>query len=315
VNIDPERADDAEGGEELPLHDEELELDESEVNDPTAAGESRFREAAEAAALGDIFQRVTQLLPSDQDLLSLDAGTSALEGLRKLGRDNYSQAPVTRSGRCIGVFSYRSFARTVAAFPEGKSSVAHIAVEDCLEQLPYVRLEDNIEDIFDALDRYDAVLVGEPTRLLAIVSPMDALYYLYGIANGYVLMRQVELALRHVIRLSTTSETLAACIAAAVAQKYVQQQREAPERLEDMEFSDLRSIITGGRTWEHFTGVLGQNHDLVKTRLAPLSEIRNALFHFRRPISGEEYETLAITRNWLLLRIEFAETPASAGAA
>lgn len=98
------------------------------------------------------------------------------EGLRELGRHNYSQAPVIHAQRCIGVFSYRSFARAVAAFPEGRSGVAQIAVEDCVEQLPYVRLEDNIEDIFDALDRYNAVLVGEPSRLHAIASPMDALY-------------------------------------------------------------------------------------------------------------------------------------------
>src|SRR5439155_23240889 len=117
----------------------------------------------------------------------LVAGTSALDGLRELARHSYSQAPVMRADRCIGVFSYRSFARGVAAFPQGRSNVAEILVEDCVEQLPYVRLEDNIEDIFDALDRNDAVLVGEPGRLLAIVSPMDALYYLYGIANGYVL--------------------------------------------------------------------------------------------------------------------------------
>jgi hypothetical protein len=165
---------------------------------------------------------------------------------------------VIRAGRCIGVFSYRSFARTVAAFQESKSGVAQIAVEDCVEQLPCVRLEDHIEDLFDKLNLHNAVLVGEPARLLAYASPMDALYYLYEIANGYVLMRQIELALRHVIRYSTTSESLAECICAAVAQKYVQQRRDAPDRVEEMDFSDLCSIITSGRTWKHFTPVLGE---------------------------------------------------------
>lgn len=127
-------------------------------------------------------------------------------------------------------------------------------------------------------------------------------------------MRQIELGLRHVIRFSTTSETLAECICAVVAQKYVQRGRDAPGRLEEMDFSDLRSILTSGRTWEHFAPVLGGNLDLVKTRLAPLASIRNALFRFRRQIRADEYDTLAITRNWLLLRIEFAETPSSGSA-
>ena len=146
MNTELEPGGGADGQEELERDDEELELDESEVEDPTAIGESRFRGAAAAAALGDIFQRVTQLLPSDQSLFTLDAGTSALDGLRELGRHSYSQAPVMRADRCIGVFSYRSFARSVAAFPQGRSGVNQVAVEDCVEQLPYVRLEDNIED-------------------------------------------------------------------------------------------------------------------------------------------------------------------------
>ncbi|MBX7135373.1 MAG: hypothetical protein K1X67_22105 [Fimbriimonadaceae bacterium] len=291
----------------LAFDEEDLELEETDSQDPTAIPAPRLRAAAETTAPGDMYQRVRQLVPAEQELLTLDAGTSALEGLRQLGRHSYSQAPVISARGCIGVFSYRSFARTVAAFPEGKSGFAQIAVEDCIEQIPYVRLEDNIADIFDKLDRYNAVLVGEPTRLLAITSSIDALNYLYEIANGYVLMRQIELALRHIIRFSTTAETLAECVSAAVTQKYVQQRRDAPERLEEMDFSDLYTIITSGRTWSHFTCVLGGNLDLVKTRLAGLSTIRNDLFHFRRQISAEEYETLAMTRNWLLLKIDFAE--------
>lgn len=299
---------------EVVLDEEDLELEESEGDDPTDVSESRFREAAETAALGDIYQRVEQLVPLDQDLLTLEVGTSAVSGLRILDQHRYSQAPVVNDQYCIGVFSYRSFARTVAYFPGGKSEVAQLTVEDCTEKLPYVRLEDSIEDIFDALDQHNAVLVGEPSQLRAIASPMDALLYLYGIANGYVLIRQIELGLRHVIRLSSNPETLAKCIDAAVAQKYMQHGREVPQRLEEMEFSDLSSILTSGRTWETFAPVLGQNLDHVKSRLAPLAPIRNALLHFRRQIRADEYETLAMTRNWLVIRIEAAEMPSSGGA-
>jgi predicted transcriptional regulator len=304
-----------ESNSELVFDDEDLELEESDSEDPTTISAPRFRETAEATEATeateprDMYQRVKQLVPGDQELLTLDAGTSALEGLRELGRHSYSQAPVISARGCIGVFSYRSFARTVAAFPEGKSGFAQIPVEDCVEQLPYVRPEDNIEDIFDKLNHYNAVLVGEPPRVHAITSSMDALYYLYELANGYVLMKQIELALRYIVRFSTTAEIFTECVRVAVAQKYVQQRRDAPERIEDMEFSDLCTIITSGRTWSNFTSVLGRNRDLVQTRLSGLSSIRNDLFHFRRQISAEEYETLAMTRDWLLLKIEFAETP------
>jgi hypothetical protein len=96
----------AEDDAELAFDEDDLELEESEADDATAVSESRFREAADTAALGDIYQRVKQLVPLDQDLLTLDVGTSAVVGLRKLDQHGYSQAPVMHDHRCIGVFSY-----------------------------------------------------------------------------------------------------------------------------------------------------------------------------------------------------------------
>ena len=84
---------------------EDLAFEESESEDPTAVGEARFADAATTAALGDIYQRVSQLVPIDQELLTFSSGTTALEGMRKLAEHNFSQAPVLHAEKCVGVFS------------------------------------------------------------------------------------------------------------------------------------------------------------------------------------------------------------------
>ena len=45
-------------------------------------------------------------------------------------------------------------------------------------------------------------LVGEPNRLQGIVTAMDILRYMYGVASPFVLIAEVELALRALMQLA-----------------------------------------------------------------------------------------------------------------
>ena len=143
----------------------------------------------------------------------------AAEALTVLQRAGYSQAPVRQGVRYVGVFSYRSFARAVTMV--GSSVLlADLTVSDCLEQLPFASVDDKIEDIFDGLDKFDAVLVGSRENARGIVTVMDTLRYLFELANAYVLMQQIELGLRHGIRICVDERGLAQCVELAIAKKY-----------------------------------------------------------------------------------------------
>jgi Transposase DDE domain group 1 len=48
---------------------------------------------------------------------------------------------------------------------------------------------------FDAMDRDNGILIGTPERLVGILTPMDFLRYLYQVANPFVLVSEIELAL------------------------------------------------------------------------------------------------------------------------
>ena len=109
---------------------------------------------------------------------------------------------------------------------------------------------------FDFIDQYDAVVVGEPNRLQGIVTAMDILRYLYAVASPFVLLAEIELALRALMQLAVDPETLAACAKECIKDR---PQDQVPTRLEDMTFNDYVQIIGDGRAWDHFQTFMGGN--------------------------------------------------------
>lgn len=257
-------------------------------------------------ALAEIAHSLARLLPNDQELLWFEATMSVAEALTTLHRSKFSQGPVRQNGHFIGVFSYRSFARAAATLGS-TGPLADLAVIDCLETLPFATTEERIDEIFDDLDRYDAVLVGSRNDPRGIVTVMDALRYLFDISNAYVLMQQIELGLRHAIRMCVSAGELEGCVDLVLRQKYASRKREPPARLEDMELSDVVALITSTKTSSSFVSVLGSNVPHNKSMLQPLPQIRNELFHFKGALLLDDYERLATTRDWLFKKIEIAD--------
>jgi hypothetical protein len=49
------------------------------------------------------------------------------------------------------------------------------------------------------MDRDNGILIGAPDRLVGILTPMDFLRYLYQVASPFVMVSEIELALRALI--------------------------------------------------------------------------------------------------------------------
>jgi hypothetical protein len=213
----------------------------------------------------------------------------------------FSQLPVKQGNSVLGLFTYRAFAMEVARAADTKIDMASLPVEEFLEHesLVYARLTDEFRNLIDVLDKNDSVVVSGPEDLIAIVTPMDVLRYLYSVANAFVLIEEIELALRSLIRAAAPSEDLLrACIKNALSDKY--QNAELPKRLEEMTFDDYVALLRDGRNWVRFGPVFGGTRERVRSRLEPVRDLRNDVFHFRRELSIEDHERLATCRNWLL---------------
>src|SRR5690606_2295430 len=118
-------------------------------------------------------------------------------------------------GEVLGVFSYRSFAlkamATLHEVKQQKSAPGDLAVEECLEQFEFARVTDEMRQVFGAMDRDNGVLIGSPEKLQGILTPMDFLRYLYKVASPFVMLSEIELTLRALIRLAVSDEELGQC--------------------------------------------------------------------------------------------------------
>jgi hypothetical protein len=136
-------------------------------------------------------------------------------------------------------------------------------------------------------------------------TPIDVVIYLQGVANAFVLLEEIELSLRAMIRKAVDESALKACIDNSL--KGVYPPDKLPGRLEDMTVHDLVQVVRARRNWEKFTPVFGGSRERINARLSPLPNLRNDVFHFRREITVEDHQVLADLRDWLLMKIRTVE--------
>jgi len=267
-------------------------------------------------SITELFHRINRLLPDSQKVLTVPGEILASEALGIMRKHGYSQVPVVVGTEVLGLFSYRSFSEAVLAISTSKGNPKNIfgnlIVEECLEKPEFARVTDEFKYWFDTLDKQDAVLVGEPHRLQGIVTPMDVLRYLYNVASPFVLVAEMELCLRALMRHVVSDEKLAECAETSLTECYTSER--LPRILEEMTFHDYVQIIRDGRHWPLFEPVFKGSRERTRAKLEAMAELRNSVFHFHE-INVEDYEHLVALRDWMLTRARAAEARAKGGVA
>jgi predicted transcriptional regulator len=271
----------------------------------------RFRAARELDLASELFHRINRIIPKDQKLLAIPPDCRVRDAVALLRQHGYSQVPVVNNGEVLGVFSYRSFAQeaanaTLEEWTKQKCAPGELPVDEFLEQFEFARVTEEMSRVFDAMDRDNGVLIGVPERLVAILTPMDFLRYLYQVASPFVMVSEIELALRALIRLALSPEKIIAAARRCLSSAYGSEEK-VPTLLEDMTFDNYQSIIAHGEIWTDFAPVFGGTRTRISGKLKEIGGIRNDLFHFKREITLEDHETLAGHRNWLLNKVKQVE--------
>ena len=259
----------------------------------------------------ELFHRINRVIPQDQSLLTVPPNCRVRDAVALMRKHGYSQIPVVENGEVLGVFSFRSFAQeaaraTLEEWIKQKCAPGDLTVDEFLEQFEFARVTEEMSRVFDAIDRDNGVLIGTPERLLGILTPMDFLRYLYQVASPFVLVSEIELALRALIRIGLSEEQIAVAAKRSLASAYGREDR-LPMTLEDMTFDNYRSLIAHGENWIDFEPVFGGTRTRTSAKLKEIGAIRNDLFHFKREITVQDHETLAGHRNWLLNKIRQVE--------
>ena len=260
---------------------------------------------AEMDSVTELFHRVNRLLPEEQQVRSIPLDTKVSEALSVMATQHYSQIPVMEGSSVLGLFTYRSFALGITRMECGQGKPGDITVEEFIEKPDYTTVNDEFSSLFRHLDDKDVVLVGDSERLQGILTAMDLARYLYKVANAFVLLQEIELALRALIRLAVDEDELRTCVENALSHSY--QPDKLPTQLEDMTFNDYVQLVGDGRNWKSFKPVFGGTRERLRARLEPIRDLRNDIFHFKREITVGDHQNLADCRDWLLIRARAAE--------
>jgi CBS domain-containing protein len=235
--------------------------------------------------------------------VSIQTSATVAEALAIMLEHKYSQLPVLDGERPVGVFSLWSLAHLLAG--GSSKNILSQEVEDLVDRIPIVDLETSLYEVLGNLDRHEAVLIGDQERLLAIATTWDVLSYFFKVARPFVLVQEIELALRQIIRACAGSEDeITSCIERALAYQIAAGMRKSlPTQLDELSFDDYSSLIKHRDNWPLFEGKIGRKPDLVSTKLIAIRDVRNKVFHFKGDLTIGDYDSLASTRDWLLAKL------------
>jgi CBS domain-containing protein len=259
-------------------------------------------------SLMDVFHRLNSVIPEEQEVLKITPETRATDALAVMHEHSFSQLPVVQGAEVLGVFSYRSYARGVAKLLSEGEKVVDMQVEEFIESVKFARVTDEFETITDQLDKDDVVMAGDPDRLQGVVTAIDVLRYLHHVAGPFVLIKEMELALRELIRLAVDDEQLRECVRNCSENK--SDDHRTLSDLTKMTFNDYVQIIGDGRNWAHFRPLLSGDRGRTRAKLVRIRDLRNDVFHFRRQLTVEDYDALVMHRDWMLRKAREADAKA-----
>lgn len=257
-------------------------------------------------SITDIFHRLNRVLPEDQEVVTIHHNINASKALNIMIKNNYSQIPVTTGEKVLGVFSFRSFCAGIEEMKDEKIHPGDLPVDEFLEELSFVHINYEFPKLIELLNKDDAVLAGEPCRLQGIVTAIDVLKYLYQVASPFVLLAEIELALRELIHFSVDEYGLVQCLKESLSKKYSSE--SLPLGLDEMTFNDYIQIVCNKNNWPFFEPVFGGSRQRTRTKLEIVRNLRNNVFHFKRDLTIEEYNSLVKYRDWTLIKSKVAET-------
>lgn len=263
-----------------------------------------FSEALDLVS--EVFHRINRILPEDQEPLTVFPDTPVREAISMMVEHGYSQLPViSHASEVLGVFSYRSFAAKAAKesldqIQKDKCAPGDLPVDEFLEEFQFARVSDELQSVFSSMDADNGILVGSPTRLQGVLTPMDFLTYLYQVASPFVMLSEIELSLRTLIEAAVTAEQLQRCIKASLSQIY--EEENLPTEVSQMTFENYRSLISHGKNWDLFRPVFGGTRPRTSAKLSELRDLRNDVFHFKRELNEEDRMALKAHRDWILMK-------------
>jgi CBS domain-containing protein len=141
------------------------------------------------------------LLPPDQQPLTIQPHESVMEAIERLRAHQYNQLPVVdEQGRCRGeVVTYETILHAALAF---ETEPAKLKVKDATKRVPTYGADDDLLTTLDAIQRSDfALILGEDDKLTGIVTTADTTAYFHKYAGDLMMIEGVEVSIKEAIEI------------------------------------------------------------------------------------------------------------------
>ena len=132
--------------------------------------------------------------------------------------------------------------------------------------------------------------------------------FLHQVAKPFVLLVEIELAIRRIITNCLSNDDLKECLSKCLDQLYTTE--NMPTCVEEMTFNDYVQVIGDGRSWIYFEQFFGDSRGhrkRTRNTLQKICELRNVVFHFRGVLKEDEFTFLNSKRDWLLKKASIFE--------
>jgi hypothetical protein len=214
----------------------------------------------------------------------------------------------------LGVVCYRSIVHGLCELPpHARKDFLSMPVESLAETASKVHPTDTVDGVVERLEKNGYLVVGHE-RPLGIVTASKAMRYFQDQAAAYIFLREIELSIRYLVSVSTDFNKVRELAMQCLGSKYAiidpeasgkpqKGSRPMPERLEEFDFADYKTIITSGHGWPIFRAAFGGMDKHTAVRLERIGGIRNDVFHFKREITPADMNELMSKRDWLMNRV------------
>ena len=121
-------------------------------------------------------------------LLTVNHNESVENAIRLMLEEDYSQLPVMKRDKVVGVISYESLARNVFSFIESKSKPpAKFGVKDCMEKVSKIfSVEDDVMNLLSTLEEKSYAMIRNRSKVTDIISSCDALWFFRTYGEGFL---------------------------------------------------------------------------------------------------------------------------------
>lgn len=230
------------------------------------------------------------------DIVEVDETTAIADAIRTMAESGTDYVAVTQGGR-LRVFALR---KLLSIADDVDSPVLREAVAPWSVPVEYCQLDDPIDRIVERIRRLGAVATGSPEATSGVLTTGEVLRQLAEAAEPFLIVADIELALRAAIQTMLPPESRVEKLDALL--RDADGKPRGVASLDDLSMGDYQTLILSRDLWPRFE-VVFQNRSILKSKLTKVVRLRNRLFHFRGRLSPADLTFLRDERDWVRERV------------